>query len=142
MLHQEPGLADEYHLAVGRLKSLLRHAQIFEDEDTAVYDRTLLRLPQRPTLVCTYGWRHRNPWKGRQTCSVAGRAQVAVFNPDPEQPVAFTVEAAATSSVSYRAASGRWPRAESMGNWSGGVEPLYQSGVLSPGRLLEPGSGE
>jgi hypothetical protein len=95
VLHQEPGLADEYRVAVRRLKPLLRHAQIFEDQDTAVYDRTLLRLPQRPTLLCTDGWRHRNPWKGRHTCAVARLAHMAVFNPVREQPLAFIFEVAA-----------------------------------------------
>jgi hypothetical protein len=95
VLHQEPGLAEEYRSAIKRLKSLLRHAQIFEDEDTAVYDWTLLPPPERPTLLCTEGWRHRNPWKGRHTCAVPHLVNMAVFNPDPEQPLAFTLEAAA-----------------------------------------------
>jgi hypothetical protein len=95
VLHQEPGLADEFRAAVERLKPLLRHAQVFEDRDTAVYDRALLRAPQRPTLLCAEGWRHRNLWRGRQTCVLGKIGQVAVFNPDPDQPLTFILEAVA-----------------------------------------------
>src|SRR5262249_10567786 len=95
VLHQEPGLADEYRLPIDRVKSLLQHARIFEDRDTAVYDRTLLRPPQRSTLLCTHGWRPRYPRKGRLTCALARIGRVAVFNSDPEQPLVFTLEAVA-----------------------------------------------
>jgi len=95
VLHQEQGLADDFRQAVGRLKPLLEHARIFEDGDTAVYDRALLRAPQRPTLLCTAGWRYRNLWRGRRTCVLEETGHVAVFNPDPNQLLTFTVEAVA-----------------------------------------------
>jgi hypothetical protein len=94
VLHQEPGLADEFQLAVQRLKPLLGHARIFEDRDTVLYDRTLLRSPQRPTLLCTEGWRQRNPWRGRYTGVLEKTGHVAVFNPNPQRLV-FTLEAVA-----------------------------------------------
>jgi hypothetical protein len=95
VLHQEPGLADEFLLGLQSLKPLLQHACIFEDLNTVVYDRTLLRSPQRPTLLCMEGWRQRSVWRGRHTGVLGKTGRVAVFNPRFDQPLVFTLEALA-----------------------------------------------
>ena len=61
VLHQWqwPGATPEWPVQLDRVKSLLAHAKIDEDEAIAVYDRERLRPPGRPTVVCTDGWKFR-----------------------------------------------------------------------------------
>jgi hypothetical protein len=93
VVHKRPPLVSEFHL--DRLQTRLRSARVFEDETTAVYDRTLLLSPQRPTLLCTTGWHHRLTWQGRPICLVSRHGRLTLFNPHPDRRVKFVLECAA-----------------------------------------------
>jgi hypothetical protein len=93
VLHaSEPFFTEDLHL--DRLKPLLRHAQVFADSSTTVYDRSLMDPPHRPTLARGEGWRS-SGWPGPIHHVAERDAVLPVYNPDGERPVVLTVEASA-----------------------------------------------
>jgi len=94
VLHQWqwPGATPEWPVQLDRVKSLLAHAKIDEDEAIAVYDRERLRPPGRPTVVCTDGWKFRPSAPGRALTTLAN---LAVYSPSPDQDIVVTLIARA-----------------------------------------------
>jgi hypothetical protein len=95
IVHQRPDLLPASSANLELLKYHLQQACIFEDADTAVYDRRLLPPPQQAVLLCTSGWRHRYRWCGRSVGVLTKLGRVMVYNPEPNQPLVFTLEAIA-----------------------------------------------
>jgi hypothetical protein len=93
VLHQWPGAVPGEGGGVGRFKAQLAGAKIFEDEMTAVYRRDLLKSPARPVLLCTKGWR--GGWHGRDRLFLSRRAEVATYNPVPQETLTFRFDAQA-----------------------------------------------
>ena len=121
----------EYHdkfppLYLDAVKGLLRVASIFEDDRTVVYDRDLLPLPSRPTLLCTEGWRQRVDWQNRRVGHLAKSGRIAVYNPDPDRELQFVIEAAAA----------REPRRVRLR--SGDAELALGHPIGRPARLRQP----
>jgi hypothetical protein len=95
VLHEWPGAWPAGKPDLARWKTLLSAARLYEDGQIAVYARSLMQTPTRPTLLCTAGWRARLPGSDGLECVVAKRAKLAVFNPNAAQPVLLTIEAQA-----------------------------------------------
>jgi hypothetical protein len=79
-----------------RLRSQLESAKVFEDENAAVYDRERLEPPKRPVILALAGWRclsDRPPFVEHCISSIATAGRLAVYNPDPDNELTFTLEA-------------------------------------------------
>jgi hypothetical protein len=97
VLHTDKARVPEAPIAdLKALKSLLAEALVFEDRATAVYARSRLRPPMRPTLLCAEGWGGRDPVGPRSGRALDPTAQLAVYNPAPGRPLVLSVEAYAT----------------------------------------------
>ncbi len=95
VVHQRPGSFPEFVVHLDRLKSLLADAKVFEDADTAVYDREKMAPPSKPVFLYADGWGDRVVRQDRRACMVGPTARVVVYNPTPDQPLAITLQAAA-----------------------------------------------
>ena len=94
VLHRDDAFFEGLPIRYDRLREVLGHAIAIDDPEAIVIARDLLRLPKRPVALCAEGWGDRI-WNGRYSCKVASRAEVAVYNPDPETPLRFAFEGAA-----------------------------------------------
>jgi hypothetical protein len=99
IVHKHPLRDQKPPPSFEHLQTLLNHARVLEDDATAVYDRTLLNCPQRPTLLCTTGWQQRSPWNGRHTAALPKSGQLVIFNPDADAYLTFRLEAVALHGV-------------------------------------------
>jgi hypothetical protein len=95
LLHRWTGSAAEQALHLEPVLARLRHAAIFEDAATVLYDRERLARPGRAVLLCAEGWGHRRLDRGRPTCALDREARVVVYNPDPDTELSLSVELAA-----------------------------------------------
>ncbi len=137
VVHHGPGSFPEFPVHVDRLEAVLQEAKIFEDESTAVFDRERLPTPTKPVLLYTEGWGNRM-WKGgRIACMVEKSARVHIYNPTPDQPLTFHMEAVAQK------------RARNVTLKSGGVElarwqvePIGRASLDSPPFTLAVGLHE
>jgi hypothetical protein len=93
VVHQWPGAVPEHRVYLDRLKARLAPAKVYEDAMTAVYARARLRPPTRPVLITEEGWRP--AWDGRVMRVVGRTGTIAAYNPDPERPVLFALDAKA-----------------------------------------------
>lgn len=89
-----------YHVAA--LKARLQSAQVYSDDRSTVYSAARLPMPDRPTLLCTHGWRVRRLFwrKGgapilTRTAPIGADARLAVWNPEADEPLRFTFDAVA-----------------------------------------------
>jgi hypothetical protein len=131
VLHQWPGAVPEHPVRLDRLKALLRDYTIYEDSDSVVYARTLIRPPARPASICLEDWRLRHLWEGRYNCLLRGAARVVVYNPDPARELTMVLDTATwhpDQSVCLRAGD------RVLARWD--FEPRrYQNCVSPPFRL-------
>jgi hypothetical protein len=95
VVHHRPGDFPEFPVYLERLEALLKDAKVFEDADTAIFDRELLPRPTQPVALYTEGWGDRTYTPVGRSCMVGRLAKVQVYNPDPTQPVAFGLEVSA-----------------------------------------------
>jgi hypothetical protein len=86
---------DDFPISFDRLEALWRPAQVFSDADAAVYDRARLPAPTHPTLLCDGGFHLRRGWPEPATSLLERRGRVLVYNPEPERPLEFVLEASA-----------------------------------------------
>ncbi len=102
VVHTEAWYLDLYQrglLEIGvldRLRSQLECAKVFEDERAAVYDRERLEPPKRPVILALAGWgplTDRPPFVGHCISSIGTTGRLAVYNPDPDKELTFTLEA-------------------------------------------------
>jgi hypothetical protein len=119
VVHHKPGDFPEFPVHLARLESLLAEAKIFEDADTAVFDRDRLPKPNSPVLLYAEGWGDRTFSESGRSCMLGKVAKVHVYNPDPDQPVAVGLEVS----------SNKHPRKVTMK--AGGIE--LGSWVVQPG---------
>lgn len=78
-----------------RIRERLAEAIVFEDEATVAFDRARLEPPQRPTLICTEGWRERFLRRGRYSAIATEDARLMLFNPTPERALRLKLTASA-----------------------------------------------
>jgi hypothetical protein len=138
VLHQRPDpVLPEYPVRLDRIKALLRECKIYEDADTIVYDRSLLKPPTRPVHVTLGEWRPRDLWQGQWNSVIPKTGHIAIYNPDPEQDLTLSLIAAAlrrAQSVRIRAG------AEEVARWE--VMPGFYQSVSSPPFRLPAGLQE
>ena len=77
-----------YHFEA--LRACLDEAKVYEDENTSAYAWAKMKLPARPTLVTTDGWRL--AWDGRLMRVVNRVGRLAVYIPRADQPLQFAFE--------------------------------------------------
>lgn len=84
-------------LAVHLERSIMQLADtiVYHDDRTIVFDRDRLPKPRRATYLYDQGWGHRVQRKGHLTIMVGAVGRIMVYNPDPEVPLALTLDAAA-----------------------------------------------
>lgn len=95
VLHEGPGLVRCDPESLAAMRRELAEAEVGAGPGWRVYDRRRLREPERPTLLGTNGWRYRAPWHGRVAGAMTRVGRLAVFNPCPEQPLTFRLDAVA-----------------------------------------------
>jgi hypothetical protein len=95
VVHHRIGAFPEFVVHVDRLKAQLQEARVFEDEATAVFDRDRLPTPTRPVLLYAEGWGDRALVNQRPACMLGRVAKVHVYNPSPERPLTFVLDARA-----------------------------------------------
>jgi hypothetical protein len=95
VVHQRPGSFPEFVVHIDRLKAVLQDAKIFEDESTAVYDRDRLSTPTKPVMLYAEGWGDRSFKEYRPARMLGKAAKVHVYNPTPDRPLTFQMEAVA-----------------------------------------------
>ena len=131
VLHHRVAALPEYKVNFDRLKARLQPSAIYEDGDSIVYARSRLKSPSRPIPITRAGWAERNLWKGQWSWLLPKTAQVAIYNPDPEQDLTLTLDGAAvrrTRSVRVRAGN------KDVACWEV-VPGTYQSVSSPPFRL-------
>ena len=94
VVHQRPGSFPEFPVNIPRLKLFLQDSLIYEDADTAVYDREKMAPPSRPVLLYADGWGDRLYRENWRTCMVGPVGRLVVYNPTPDQPLSIGLEAA------------------------------------------------
>ncbi len=98
VVHHGVGAFPEFAVHLGRLESLLADAKVYDDGATAVFDRDRLPRPTRPVFLYADGWGSRVARDNRPICMVGRSARVHVYNPSPDRPLTFTLDAAANKS--------------------------------------------
>ncbi len=93
VVHHQPGAFPEFPVYLEPLKGQLVDAAILRDDRTAVFDRDRLPRPTRPVFLYDEGWGHRVARQGRLTCMLGRSARVHAYNPTPDQPLTFTLDA-------------------------------------------------
>jgi hypothetical protein len=137
VVHQRPGSFPEFPVSIPRLKLFLQDSKIYEDADTAVYDREKMAPPSRPVLLYAEGWGERLYRENWRTCMVGPVGRLVVYNPTPDQPLSIGLEAAGNKKdrvVTLRT-EGRV-----LARW--GVSASKTSSLVSPGFLLSAGVHE
>jgi hypothetical protein len=94
VLHRRPEAVPEYPVRLDRVEGLLRECKIYEDADTIVYDRSLLRPPSHPVHVNLGDWRGRDLWQGRWNSVIPKTGRIAVYNPDSSQELSLVIDMA------------------------------------------------
>jgi hypothetical protein len=92
VVHHKPGDFPEFPVHLDRLETLLQDAKVFEDADTAVFDRDRLPKPTKPVMLYAEGWGDRTFGSNGRSCMLGLKAKVHLYNPDPDQPLAFGIE--------------------------------------------------
>ncbi|MGA9921894.1 MAG: hypothetical protein WBQ29_00740 [Isosphaeraceae bacterium] len=138
LLHHQggSGVADPDSLA--RLRLAFEKARIFEDAETAVYDRNLLEPPRAPILLVHEGFRCRE--KGQpdrpDLTGVARVGTIAIYNPDSDKELIVTLRARALNQArSVRLLTGD----RELAYWQ--VEPSESREYRSPPFRCPPGLG-
>jgi hypothetical protein len=127
-----------FRVQLDRAQAALRDAQVFEDADTIVFDRSRLPAPSKPVALCVEGW---NPvdWSptGDRTRSMARIGRLAVYNPDPARELSLSLEANAFQQArTARLLSGRTELARLR------IEPGPRKVVATPPFRLPAGLQE
>ena len=78
-----------------RTEALLQGALVYSDKQTSVFDREKLGKPSSPVYLYDKGWGHRVMRGGNLAIMVAQRGRVLVYNPNPDDELAITLDAAA-----------------------------------------------
>ena len=137
VVHQRPGSFPEFVVHLAGLKAALQDTKVFEDEATAVYDRDLLPTPTQPVMLYSGGWGSRTFKKGRWSCMLEKSARATVFNPTPDQPLTFSLEAFANKkprTVTLKSGG------KELARWQ--VVPDSPSSLVSPPFTLKAGLQE
>jgi hypothetical protein len=114
-----------------RVKALLKDCQVYEDGETVVYARSLLKPPTRPVALTLPDWPGRTAWKGRWNSALPQTARFLVYNPDAGAEIALQLDAATFGDgETVRLLSG--PR--ELARWQVGPGD-YQSEYTPPFRL-------
>ena len=77
-----------------RTEHLLREALVYNDEQTAVFDRDRLAPPTHPVILHDRGWGHRVARREEGTIMVNRSARLWAYNPDPAQALTLTLDVA------------------------------------------------
>jgi hypothetical protein len=137
VLHQSAGAVPEYKVSLDRIKVLLQDCRIYEDADTIVYDRSLLKQPARLVQIAQEGWSGRNFWQGQWNWLLPKTGHVAIYNPNPEKYLTLSLDTAAVRQArSVRVRMG----AEQVACWK--VMPGFYQSVSSPPFRLPAGLDE
>ncbi len=94
VFHHGPDIFPERPIYPERTEALLHEALIYNDEQTAVFDREKLGKPTSPVYLYDQGWGHRVKRAGDIAIMVGPVGRVLVYNPNPEQPLTLTLDAA------------------------------------------------
>jgi hypothetical protein len=78
-----------------RLLSLLEDGKVYEDAHSVVIDRSRLKPPTKPVLLSVGGWSERGVWENRWDGVAPHVWRAVVYNPDPDRPLMFCLDAAA-----------------------------------------------
>lgn len=90
MVHRWAGSYPEVPgVRLDRIEAVLAEARIYDDGETAIYERAKLAPPRHPIAVTTSGWKFRH---GRPGPAALKHARIAVYNPDPAVPVVLDLE--------------------------------------------------
>src|SRR5208283_806626 len=121
-----------------RLRLAFERARIFEDAESAVYDRNLLEPPRAPILLVHEGFRSREkvqPYRPDLT-GVARVGTIAIYNPDSDKELIVTLRARALNQArSVRLLTGD----RKLACWQ--VEPSESREYRSPPFRCPPGLG-
>jgi hypothetical protein len=94
VLHQRPELMPEYPVRLDRIKALLSEAKLYEDAETIVYDRSLLKPPERLVHANLGEWRPRDLWQGRWNSVIPRTGRIAVYNPEASHSLSLVIDMA------------------------------------------------
>jgi len=133
VLHQWEGSVPERPVRLDRVKALLKDAKVYEDAMTIVYARSKLKTPTKPVQLILDGWQGRTIWGEHLYASLLPKSRVALYSPNPNQAVSFTLTTSAVQrSRSVRLINGE----EELARWT--VETgRYQLCSSPPFRLPE-----
>ncbi len=137
VVHQRPGSFPEFAVHLDRLKELLQGAKVFEDEATVVYDRDRLPAPSKPVLLYAEGWGDRTLKDNRRACMLDKAARVHVYNPTPNRPLTFRMEATANKRARAVALKSE---GKELARWN--VDPEGRASLDSPPFRLAAGLHE
>ena len=97
MLHRQSGSGAADPDSLARLRRAFERARIFEDAESAVYDRNLLEPPKAPILLVHEGFRSREKGQpDRPDLTVVARVgTIAIYSPHPDKDLTATLRARA-----------------------------------------------
>ena len=95
VFHHTPEAFPEFPIYPQRTEALLQDALVYSDSQTSVFDREKLGKPIRPVYLYDQGWGNRVDRKGNLAIMVGQVGRVMVYNPDPDQALTLTLDAAA-----------------------------------------------
>ncbi len=99
VVHREAKAFPEFPVYLAPLEAQLADAKVFEDARTAVFDRDRLPKPTRPVFLYDQGWGNRVSRHGRATCMLGRSGRIHAYNPTPETPLSFTLDASGHKGV-------------------------------------------
>jgi len=94
VFHHAAGAFPELAIHPERTEWLLREALVYNDAETAVFDREKLAPPTRPMILYDRGWGHRTIRRADYTIMVDQSARLWAYNPTADQPMILTLDAA------------------------------------------------
>ena len=94
VLHHDPAAFPELPVHPERVEHLLREALVYNDQQTAVFDREKLRPPTRPVILHERGFGHRVARREEGTILVGPSARLWAYNPDADQTLTLTLDVA------------------------------------------------
>ena len=95
VFHHSPEAFPEFAINSVRTEWLLQEALVYSDPQTSVFDREKLRKPTSPVYLYDQGWGHRVRRQGELAIMVGSVGRVLIYNPNPDQALTLTLDAAA-----------------------------------------------
>jgi hypothetical protein len=93
LLHRWDDTINERLPAFQKLVALLRHALVFEDANTLVYDVKKLAAPSRPVVLCETGWRIWRERLGPAMRVVEKTGQIGLYIPESGGSPVLSIDA-------------------------------------------------